>query len=434
MVSVNMREMLEAGVHFGHQVRKWNPKMKPYIYGEKNGIYIINLQTSIEMFKTALNFLIETVSSGKEALIVGTKKQAQSIITEISEECGMHYVNKRWLGGLLTNFSIVKKSIEKLLDLDEMKRDGRWEVKSKKEQSKLEKIYKKLHKNLWGMRNIKELPGVLIVIDSNFEEIAVFEAKKLNIPIVAVVDTNSNPEDITYPVPGNDDAIRSIKLFTTKFGEAVKMGLEKRLTDLLTQEQIEGESAEAGEEKIAVAEGEIKEEEMEAEIEKTVEALKDDKPEAEKVEQAEVKEVAKEEIEKVEKTEVKGAVEEEIEKTEKPETEKAKEKEIEKVEEPETEKEVKQTEKKEEKVTAKEKIKTEKKEKEAGKEEKAEVKKEVKTEAKKKIKTEAKKEVKEETKKEDKPGVKKKEKKEQNEDKKKEEKKTEEIKTEKKEK
>jgi small subunit ribosomal protein S2 len=176
-------------------------------------------------------------------MIVGTKKQAQTIITDVSESCGMHYVNNRWLGGLLTNFPMVKKSIEKLLDLDEMKKDGRWDVKSKKEQSRLEKRYKKLYKNLWGVRNIKELPGVLIVIDSNFETIAVEEAKKLGIPIVGIVDTNADPEGISYPVPGNDDAIRSIKLFTSKFGEAVKMGLEKRLSDSLNQEkQVEAES------------------------------------------------------------------------------------------------------------------------------------------------------------------------------------------------
>lgn len=238
MVSVNMREMLEAGVHFGHQVRKWNPKMKPYIYGKKNGIYIINLQTSIELFKSALDFVTETVANGKEVLIVGTKKQAQSIITEVSETCGMHYVNKRWLGGLLTNFPMVKKSIDKLIDLDEMKRDGRWEVKPKKEQSRMEKRYKKLYKNLWGVRRIKDVPGVLIVIDSNFEEIAVEEARRLGIPIVGIVDTNANPEGISYPVPGNDDAIRSIKLFATKFGEAVKAGLERRISDSLNQEKL----------------------------------------------------------------------------------------------------------------------------------------------------------------------------------------------------
>lgn len=245
MVSVNMREMLEAGVHFGHQVRKWNPKMKPYIYGKKNGIYIINLQTSIELFKQALIFVTDVVATGKEALIVGTKKQAQSIITDVSEETGMHYVNKRWLGGLLTNFPMVKKSIEKLIDLDEMKKDGRWEVKPKKEQSRMEKVYKKLYKNLWGVRNIKELPGVLIIIDSNFEEIAVFEAKKLGIPIVGIVDTNANPEGINYPVPGNDDAIRSIKLFATKFGEAVRLGLEKRMSGSLNQELLATEETAA---------------------------------------------------------------------------------------------------------------------------------------------------------------------------------------------
>jgi len=229
MVQVSMREMLEAGVHFGHQVRKWNPKMKPYIYGKKNGIYIIDLQTSIEMFRTALSFVTDVVAEGGEALIVGTKKQAQTIIAEIAGESALHYVNKRWLGGLLTNFSMIKKSIEKLIDLDEMKKDGRWDVKSKKEQSKLEKIYKKLHKNLWGIRNLKGLPGVIIIIDSNFEDIAVFEAKKLNIPIVGIVDTNADPDGIAYPVPGNDDAIRSIKLFVSKFGEAVQAGLEKKV-------------------------------------------------------------------------------------------------------------------------------------------------------------------------------------------------------------
>ncbi len=234
-----MVEMLEAGVHFGHQVRRWNPKMKSYIFGKKNGIYIIDLKISIELFKKALEFITETVLSGKEALIVGTKRQAQNIIEEISNEKGMHYINKRWLGGLLTNFNMIKQSIDKLLELDEMKRDGRWDVKSKKEQSRLEKVYKKLHKNLWGIRNMKELPGVLIVIDSVFEEIAIKEARKLGIPIVAVVDTNANPEEVDYPVPGNDDAIRSIKLFVSKFGEAVEEGLKKRETVMIESEEEE---------------------------------------------------------------------------------------------------------------------------------------------------------------------------------------------------
>lgn len=239
MVTVNMREMLEAGVHFGHQIRRWNPKMKPYIYGKKNGIYIINLQTSIELFKNALDFVSGVVAKGEEALIVGTKKQAQSIISTVADESGMHYVNKRWLGGLLTNFSMVRKSIDKLMDLDEMKRDGRWDVKPKKEQSRMEKVYKKLHKNLWGMRNLKRTPGVLIVIDAVYEDIAILEAQKLGIPIVAVVDTNANPEEVTFPVPGNDDAIRSIKLFVSKFGEAVMDGMQRRLSDSLESEKAE---------------------------------------------------------------------------------------------------------------------------------------------------------------------------------------------------
>ncbi|MCK5055834.1 MAG: 30S ribosomal protein S2 [Candidatus Aminicenantes bacterium] len=301
-----MREMLEAGVHFGHQVRKWNPKMKPYIYGKKNGIYIINLQTSIELFKNALNFIAEVVASGEEALIVGTKKQAQAIITEISEETGMHYVNNRWLGGLLTNFNMIKKSIDKLIDLDEMKRDGRWEVQSKKEQSRLEKIYKKLHKNLWGMRNIKKLPGVLMVIDSTFEEIAVYEATKLNIPIVGIVDTNANPEGISYPIPGNDDAIRSIKLFTTKFGEAVKLGFEKRISDSLNQEQ---DADVASSETLKTTETTETTETVEiaktgAEAEKVEEVVPDEKTE-DTIEEpsAEAEPVAEEEPEKKDRTE-----------------------------------------------------------------------------------------------------------------------------------
>lgn len=252
MVSINMREMLEAGVHFGHQVRRWNPKMKPYIYGKKNGIYIINLQTSIEMFKDALQFVTDTVARGGQAMIVGTKKQAQSIIEELSEQTGMHYVNKRWLGGLLTNFPMIKKSIDKLIDLDEMKRDGRWDVKSKKEQSRLEKVYKKLYKNLWGLRNLRQLPSVVIVVDAIYEDIAINEARKLGIPLVAVVDTNANPEVIDFPIPGNDDAIRSIRLFVSKFGEAVQEGLklyeEGQLTPAIEETEHEDlESEEASE-------------------------------------------------------------------------------------------------------------------------------------------------------------------------------------------
>lgn len=325
--------MLEAGVHFGHQVRRWNPKMKPYIYGKKNGIYIINLQTSIELFKTALSFVTDVVAEGKEALIVGTKRQAQSIITEVAEDMNMHYVNKRWLGGLLTNFEMVKKSIEKLLDLDEMRQDGRWDVKSKREQSKLEKIYKKLHKNLWGIRNIKQPPGVLIVIDSIFENIAVEEARKLNIPIVAIVDTNADPDDIDYPIPGNDDAIRSIRLFATKFGEAVQEGLERRETDALERVAKEeaAATAESESEDAAPAEETVTEAvetpvtEEKAVEEEVVPEAKEETPQPEpvkKIDPEPVKEEAKE-AETVEKTEKpkakKAAVKEEKEAEEKTE-------------------------------------------------------------------------------------------------------------------
>jgi len=253
MVQINMREMLEAGVHFGHQVRRWNPKMKPYIFGKKNGIYIIDLQTSIEMFKAALQFISDQMVAGKDALIVGTKKQAQSIIEEIAEETGMHYVNKRWLGGLLTNFSMIKKSIDRLMELDEMKKDGRWEVKSKKEQSRLEKVYKKLYRSLWGLRKMTSLPGVVIVIDSTFEDIAINEAKRMHIPIVAVVDTNANPEDVHFPVPGNDDAIRSIRLFISKFGEAVTEGRNRKLVESANAQQLAAEKAAAAEAAAAAA-------------------------------------------------------------------------------------------------------------------------------------------------------------------------------------
>jgi small subunit ribosomal protein S2 len=220
--------------------------MKPYIFGKKNGIYIIDLQTSIEMFKTSLQFISDTVAAGKDVLVVGTKKQAQSIIEEIAEANGMHYVNKRWLGGLLTNFGMIKKSIDRLLELDEMKKDGRWEVKPKKEQSRLEKVYKKLYRGLWGIRKMTGLPGVVIVIDSTFEDIAIDEAKRMNIPIVAVVDTNANPEDVLFPVPGNDDAIRSIRLFISKFGEAVAEGRNRKIVESANAQQLVAEKAAAG--------------------------------------------------------------------------------------------------------------------------------------------------------------------------------------------
>lgn len=229
MVSVTMKELLEAGVHFGHQTKRWNPKMKEFIFGQRNGIYIIDLQKTIKIFKEALQFVKGIAEADRHILFVGTKKQAQDIIRETAGRCECSYVNQRWLGGLLTNFRVVRGSVEKLIELDEMKEDGRWELLSKKDQSKMEKLHKKLSKNLGGIRNMTALPGAMFVIDSAKEEIALVEAQKLGIPIVAVVDTNGNPENIDYPIPGNDDAVRAIELFTSKVAEAVIEGRKSRL-------------------------------------------------------------------------------------------------------------------------------------------------------------------------------------------------------------
>jgi len=254
LVSVTMKELLEAGVHFGHQTKRWNPKMKEYIFGQRNGIYIIDLQKTIRVFKDALQFIRGVAESGKEVLMVGTKKQAQDIIRELALKCESSYVNQRWLGGLLTNFSVIRGSVEKLIELDEMKEDGRWGLLSKKEQSKLEKVFRKLTKNIGGIKKMLELPGALFVIDSTKEEIAIFEARKLNIPIVAVVDTNGDPEDIDHPIPGNDDAVRAIELFTSKIADAIIEGkkdkMEKELLEAKKEEEVSPEEEAAPEEEV----------------------------------------------------------------------------------------------------------------------------------------------------------------------------------------
>lgn len=242
MVSVTMKELLEAGVHFGHQTKRWNPRMKDFIFGQRNGIYIIDLQKTMKIFKEALQFIKDIAESGKKVLMVGTKKQAQDIIKEFALKCESNYVNQRWLGGLLTNFGVIKGSVEKLIEFEEMKEDGRWELLSKKEQSKLEKVYRKLSKNLGGIKDMEELPGVLFVIDSAKEEIAISEAQKLHIPIVAIVDTNGNPDNINYPIPGNDDAVRAIELFTSKISEAIEEGKKSRLTKELEEAKREEET------------------------------------------------------------------------------------------------------------------------------------------------------------------------------------------------
>ena len=237
MVSVTMKELLEAGVHFGHQTKRWNPKMKEYIFGQRNGIYIVDLQKTIKNFKEALQYVKGVAESGKDILFVGTKKQAQDIVRDYAGKSESSYVNQRWLGGLLTNFGIVRGSVEKLKELEEMKEDGRWELLSKKEQSRLEKVYKKLSKNLGGIKNMISLPGALFVIDSSKEDIALSEAQKMKIPIVAVVDTNGDPDNIDYPIPGNDDAVRAIELFAGKIAESIIEGKKNRIARELEEEK-----------------------------------------------------------------------------------------------------------------------------------------------------------------------------------------------------
>jgi small subunit ribosomal protein S2 len=221
-----MKELLEAGVHFGHQTKRWNPKMKEYIFGERNGIYIIDLQKTLKMFKEASKFVTELTSSGKLVLFVGTKRQAQDAIAEEANRCGMPYINSRWLGGLLTNWVTVQKSVKRLQELDDMSTDGRYELLTKKEVIKLERERKHLSTNLSGIKSMKRLPDAIFVVDSNNEAIAVAEARKLGIPVVAVVDTNCDPTMVDYVIPGNDDALRAIRLFTTKIADSAAEGVQ----------------------------------------------------------------------------------------------------------------------------------------------------------------------------------------------------------------
>jgi small subunit ribosomal protein S2 len=238
-----MKELLEAGVHFGHQVRRWNPKMKEYIFGERNGIYIIDLQKTQRMFREAIGFVTNLIAEdkGKTVLFVGTKRQAQDAIREESEKCGQYYVNQRWLGGLLTNFQTVQKSIKRLKDLESMQTDGRYEKLTKKERIKLDRERESLNKNLSGIKGMSRLPDAIFIIDVKKEEIAVAEANRLGIPIVAVVDTNCSPEGIDYVIPGNDDALRAVRLFASRIADAIVEG-----NQIATEGGVV--SAEAGEE------------------------------------------------------------------------------------------------------------------------------------------------------------------------------------------
>ena len=221
MAVVTMKNLLESGVHFGHQVKRWDPRMKKYIFAERNGIHIIDLQKTIAAIKDSYEAVRKITASGKSVLFVGTKKQAQQAVQKEAERCGMFYINNRWLGGMLTNFTTIKKSLLRLKKIEKMEVDGTFENLTKKEVSALQKEKSKLEKNLGGIKEMKELPGALFIIDTHKEQIAVAEARRMGIPIIAVVDTNCNPEGIDYPIPGNDDAIRAITLFTSIIANAV---------------------------------------------------------------------------------------------------------------------------------------------------------------------------------------------------------------------
>ncbi len=238
MSTITMKELLEAGVHFGHQAKRWNPKMKKYIFGERNGIYIIDLQKTLKLFKEAYDFVRTSAAEGKDILFVGTKKQAQDSITEEARRCGMYFVSNRWLGGMLTNFMTIRKSIDRLKKIEKMKEDGTYDKLTKKEVAGLEKERTKLEKVLSGIKTMTQPPSLIFVIDPRKEMIAVQEANKLNIPVVAVVDTNCDPDNIDYVIPGNDDAIRAIRLMASKIADAVIEGRQA-----IVKEQ--GEAAEA---------------------------------------------------------------------------------------------------------------------------------------------------------------------------------------------
>jgi small subunit ribosomal protein S2 len=223
-VEITMKELLEAGVHFGHQTRRWNPKMKEYIFGERNGIHIIDLQKTLKMFREASRFVSEISAQGRNILFVGTKRQAQEAVAEEAKRCGAFFVNHRWLGGTLTNWATLQKSIKRLKLLKAMTEDGRMEQLSKKERARLDREMKHLHQNLEGIENMAQLPDAMFVIDSNAEDIAVKEARRMGVPVVSVVDTNCDPDVVDWIIPGNDDALRAIRLFTTKIADSVAEG------------------------------------------------------------------------------------------------------------------------------------------------------------------------------------------------------------------
>ncbi len=248
MATVTMKELLEAGVHFGHQVRRWNPKMKEYIFGERNGIYIIDLQKTQRMIKEAIRFISSLAGEGtnKTILFVGTKRQAQDAIKEEALRCNQFYVNQRWLGGLLTNFQTIQKSIKRYKEIEAMQADGRIEQYAKKERLEIERERLALEKNLSGIKDMRRLPDAIFIIDTNKEEIAVKEANRLNIPVVAIVDTNCSPEGVDYVIPGNDDALRAVRLFASRMADAILEGQQ-----LAQQKEAEEAAAAAEQAKIS---------------------------------------------------------------------------------------------------------------------------------------------------------------------------------------
>ncbi len=254
MANATVREMLQAGVHFGHQTRRWNPKMKPYIYGPRNGIYIINLDVTKKLFDRACHFVTEEVKKGGSVLFVGTKRQAQAIISEEAKRCGMFYVDHRWLGGMLTNFQTIKNSIERLKSIESMQEDGSINRFPKKEILLMEKERIKLERNVGGIKNMKNLPSVVFIVDPKKESIAVTEAVKLGITVVAIADTNCDPDNIDYIIPGNDDAIRSIKLLSHHIAEAALAGQAMRDGDDASDEAVAAAMGDAGAEMVQEAE------------------------------------------------------------------------------------------------------------------------------------------------------------------------------------
>lgn len=253
MIYITMKELLEAGVHFGHQTKRWDPKMKPYIFGARNGIYIIDLQKTVRMFKVVYDFIVETVANGKSVLFVGTKKQARESIYEEANRCEMFYVHNRWLGGMLTNFQTIKQSIDRLNYLNTIQNDGSINLFPKKEGLKLGKERVKLDNNLGGIRTMGQLPGAIFIVDPRSEAIAVREGKRLNIPITAIVDTNCNPDEIDYIIPGNDDAIRAIRLITSRIADACIEGKER----LAERQQAEADKQIEEESEITAASAEL---------------------------------------------------------------------------------------------------------------------------------------------------------------------------------